>query len=89
MSKFNKKCFEASAIHEALGPMWKGFRRVLGGAAVAGLMAAAGYCFTKIPAMHGYMAVAVFAGGAAVLGFALRWMWVIGGGKKRAGAFDE
>ena len=81
--------FEASCIHEALGPMWKGFLRVLSGAAVAFVMTAAMACFAKVPDHSGYLAVLCFMIGAAVLGFALYCMWFIGGGKKRTGAFGK
>ena len=86
----NKKIrFEASGIREGLRTLGKGFRRVLGGAMVAAMMGAAGYCFAKVTSFGGYVAVAVFTGGAAFLIEALWQMWVMGGGKKRTGAFDK
>ena len=88
MSKFNQK-FEASGIREALRILFKGFRRVLAGAMVATMIGAAVYCFAMVPSFSGYAAVVEFASGAAFLIEALWQMWVMGGGKKRAGAFEK
>ncbi len=88
MIKFKQK-FDASGIREGLRTMWKGFKRVVCGAAVAGMIVAAGYCFAGVPGKSGYMAVLFFAAGMVSLAFALWQMWVIGGGKKRTGSFEK
>ena len=81
--------FEESGIRKAVGPLWKGFQRVLSGATVAFLIGVAWACFDKVPEHSGYMAVLGFMLGAVVLAFALSCMWFIGGGEKRTGAFDK
>lgn len=80
-----KKFFKESGIREVLRTLFKGFRRVVCGAAIAGMMGAAVYLFAIVPGFSGYLAVVVFIGGAAFLIEALWQMWVIGGGKKRPG----
>lgn len=84
-----KKRFEESGVRENVRTLFQGFRRVLCGAAIAALIAVAADGFTKVPGESGYMAVLYFASSVAFLALALRSMWVIGGGKKRAGTFEK
>ena len=88
MKKF-KKCFEESGVRKHLCTLARGAWRVLCGAATAGLIGVAAYCFANVPSNDGYMAVMTFLSGAVFLAASLWGMWSIGGGKKRAGAYEK
>ena len=87
--KFKNKCFEESGVRKNLGTLFRGAWRVLCGDTIAGLIGVAAYCFANVPSNGGYMAVMTFLSGAVFLAASLWSMWAIGGGKKRAGAYEK
>ena len=89
MRKFSKKCFEESGVLKNLHTLFRGFRRVLSGAAVATTGALGVYGFTEIPVSSGYNAVLDFMASVALLVASGYFMWLLGGGKVRAGAFEK
>lgn len=64
---------------------WKGFVRMLFGAATAGLIAMAVYGFVVIPTEGGWAAVCDFIVSVATLVVALICMYAMGGSMKRGG----
>ena len=89
MKKFKEKCFEESGVRNNLRAMFRGALRVMCGATIAGLIGVSAYCFANVPSNGGYMAVMTFLSGAVFLAASLWSMWAIGGGKKRAGAYEK
>ena len=63
--------------------LWKGFIRMLFGAATAGLLGLAIYGFIMVPSEDGYVAVCDFIGAIASTAVALSCVYVMGAGKKK------
>ena len=89
MSKFKKKCFEESGVRENLRTLFRGFRRMLSGAAIASTAIIGVDGLTRIPDASGYGAVQYFVGSVALLIASGYFMWLLGGGKKRTGSFEK
>ena len=82
-----KSAVNAIAVHGKI--LWKGFIRMLFGAATAGLVGLAVYGFIMIPSEGGWTAVCEFIGSTATVVVALNCVYVIGGAKKRRGGFQK
>lgn len=76
-----KSATKAMALHGLI--LWKGFLRVLYGAATAGLFGLAGYGFAMIPAEGGYTAVCEFIVAIATGFVAMVCMYHQGCAKKK------
>lgn len=69
--------------------LWRGFVRMLYGAATAGLIALAVYGFIMIPMEGGYIAVCEFLGSTATVCVAMTSMYSLGCGKKKKGGYER
>ena len=69
--------------------LWRGLKRMLYGAATAGLFGMAIYGFVMIPSEGGYIAVCDFIGAIATMLMALVCMYHQGCGKKRKGGYEK
>lgn len=69
--------------------LWVGLKRMLYGAATAGLYGMAIYGFVMIPSEGGYLAVCDFIGAIATMLMALVCMYHQGCGKKRKGGYEK
>ena len=69
--------------------MLRGIVKVVYGAVVVGMICAAVYGFTVIPAEGGYAAVLDFTTAAAILIAALVAVYSAGGGKRKKGGFEK
>lgn len=69
--------------------LWKGFIRMLFGAATAGLIGLAVYGFTMIPSEGGWTAVCEFIASTATVVVALSCVYAQGGAKKRRGGYEK
>lgn len=69
--------------------LWRGLKRMVYGAATAGLYGMAIYGFVMIPREGGYLAVCDFIGAIATMCVALCCMYHQGCGKKRKGGFEK
>lgn len=63
--------------------LWKGFKRMVYGAATAGLIALAVYGIMAIPSEHGWTAVCDFIATTATMVVALSAMYAQGAGYKK------
>lgn len=63
--------------------LFRGFTRMLFGAATLGCYAMAGYGFFSVPREGGYIAVTAFLCASVTLVMAVSCMYVMGGGKKK------
>lgn len=68
------KSFTKSMMHHGK-ILWKGLKRVVYGAATAGLIGLAVYGFSMIPSEGGYTAVFEFVGAIATMGVAMMCMY--------------
>ena len=69
--------------------LWRGFKRMLYGAATAGLFGIAIYGFIVIPKEVGYIAVCDCVGAIATMLTALACLYHQGCGKKRKGGYEK
>ena len=69
--------------------LWRGLKRMLYGAATAGLFGMAVYGFVMIPKEGGYIAVCDFIGAIATMTVALVCMYHQGCSKKRKGGYEK
>ena len=67
----------------------KGMWRMICGAATAAMIGLAVYGFANIASEDGYVAVFDFIGALIVLGMAMMFMYILGGGKRRRGGFER
>ena len=63
--------------------LWKGFKRMVYGAATAGLIALAVYGFWMIPSEDGYVAVCEFIVATCTMAVAVNCMYAQGAGYKK------
>ena len=82
-----KSVAKAIAVHGKI--LWKGFIRMLFGAATAGLIGLAAYGFIMIPSEGGWTAVCEFIGATATVVVAVSCVYAMGGAKKRRGGFQK
>ena len=75
-----KKAWKAVKFHAKIA--WRGFYRMIYGAAVAGLIAMAVYGFASVTNESGWVAVWDFVASCATLIVALSNMYLMGGRKK-------
>ena len=76
-----KSVFKSVKHHGKI--LWKGFKRMVYGAATAGLMGLAVYGFSMIPGEGGYTAVFEFVGAICTMGVAMVCMYQQGCCNKR------
>ena len=89
MKKFKKKCFEESGVLVNLRTLFRGFRRMLCGAAIAAIGGFGVSICTWVPGASGYLAVLYFLASMGLLAVTGYLLWLIGGGKKRTGAYEK
>lgn len=84
---------EVKSVIKAIGYhgkiLWKGFIRMLFGAATAGLIGLAVYGFIMIPSEGGWTAVCEFIAATATVVVALNCVYAQGGAKKRRGGYAK
>lgn len=79
--------FPKPTVGENVKAVFRGFRRMLCGTAVAATGGASGIIFTWISDASGYLAVLNFLAAVGLLAVTVYFLWLLGGGKKRPGAF--
>ena len=82
-----KSAVNAIATHGKV--LWKGFVRMMFGAATAGLIGLAVYGFIMIPSEGGWTAVCEFIAATATAFVALNCVYAMGGAKKRRGGYQK